>query len=83
MTALEVAQRYFDAWQRQAPADIVECFAPGGTYQDPATGQALSGEAIGAYAGGLFQGFSDLSFDIVNAQEGDGGAVAAQWLRSG
>lgn len=83
MSALEVAQRYFDAWQRHAPAGIVACFAAGGAYQDPAAGQALSGEAIGAYAAGLFQGFLDLSFDIVSAQESEAGVVAAQWVMRG
>ncbi len=45
MGSLEVAQRYFDAWNRRDPAGVVELFTAGGTYADPAAG-TLAGPAI-------------------------------------
>jgi hypothetical protein len=38
MSALEVAQEYFNAWNRRDPAGIVATFMEGGTYNDPASG---------------------------------------------
>ena len=35
MTNLEVAQKYFDAWNRRDPSSIVATFLDGGTYNDP------------------------------------------------
>ncbi|MBE7554249.1 MAG: ester cyclase [Anaerolineales bacterium] len=83
MQAIDVAQRYFDAWQRHDGAAIVATFAEGGTYNDPATGQPLSGPAIAGYAGGLWAAFPDLSFDIISVAPAGDGMVAAQWLMRG
>ena len=83
MEALEVAQAYFDAWNLQDPAEIAATFAPGGTYNDPTTGQPLSGQAIVEYTSGLFTAFPDLSFEIVSAGVTGDGTVGAQWLMRG
>ena len=64
MKPVEVAQRYFDAWNAHDPAAIVATFGPGGTYSDPAAGQGLTGPAIGAYAAGLFAAFPDLTYTV-------------------
>lgn len=81
--ALQIAQRYFDAWNRHDPAAIIACFAEDGTYADPATPGPLSGPAIGAYAAGLWSAFPDLSFDIVSIAQNDAGLVSAEWLMKG
>ena len=83
MALVDVAQRYFDAWNRRDPAAIVAAFAEGGTYSDPAAGQGLTGQAIAAYAGGLFAAFPDLSFEVVSTISAGDGIVAVQWLMRG
>jgi steroid delta-isomerase-like uncharacterized protein len=77
------AQRYFDAWNRHDAAAIVATFADGGTYTDPSTPGPLTGDAIGAYAGGLWAAFPDLSFDIVDITENPSGLVCAEWVMKG
>jgi steroid delta-isomerase-like uncharacterized protein len=83
MSALNAAKRYFDAWNRRSSADIVAIIQSGGTYEDPLTGGPLSGSAIAQYAGGLFEAFPDLSFEIVSAAETGPNSVAAQWVMRG
>ena len=67
MGPLEVAQTYFDAWNRRDPDAITATFADGGTYSDPTTGQPLAGQAIAEYTSGLFAAFPDLSLELVSA----------------
>ncbi|HXI02208.1 MAG TPA: ester cyclase [Candidatus Saccharimonadales bacterium] len=80
---MDVAQRYFDAWNRRDPSAIVAAFAEGGTYSDPTAGQGLTGQAIADYAGGLFEAFPDLSFDTVSTVLTGDGTTAVQWLMRG
>jgi steroid delta-isomerase-like uncharacterized protein len=83
MKPLEVAQMYFDAWNRRDAAGLVATFADGGTYVDPASGGELKGEAIGNYAAGLWRAFPDLKFDVASAGECGDSLVAAQWVMRG
>lgn len=83
MSALEAAKRYFDAWNRRSPEDIVAAIEPGGTYEDPASGGPVSGSDLAEYAGGLFAAFPDLSFEILSEAETGPDSVAAQWLMRG
>jgi len=83
MNTLEVAQKYFDAWNRKDGASIAATFAAGGTYEDPASQGPLQGDAIAAYASGLFAAFPDLSFEIASASASTDGLVAAQWIMRG
>jgi steroid delta-isomerase-like uncharacterized protein len=80
---LQVAQRYFDAWNQHDANAIVDTFIDNGTYSDPTTGGPLSGVAIGAYAAGLWAAFPDLAFEIVSVAQGDAGLVSAEWLMKG
>lgn len=79
----EVAQKYFNAWNDRDGDAIVATFAEGGTYSDPAVPARLTGEAIGAYAKGLWAAFPDLSFEMVSVAKGESGLVAAEWRMSG
>jgi steroid delta-isomerase-like uncharacterized protein len=83
MGPMDVAQKYFDAWNRRDPAAIVATFAEGGTYCDPSAGQGLTGPAIAGYASGLFSAFPDVSFEIASAATTGDGMIAAQWLMRG
>ena len=88
MNTLYVARKYFEAWNSRDPSAIVATYAEGGTYTDPASGGALTGQALAEYTGGLFSAFPDLSFDVVSVGPANGGSandgmVAAQWLMKG
>src|SRR5262245_58927253 len=80
---IEIAQRYFYAWNRHDAAAIVATFAETGTYADPVTPGPLAGAAIGAYAQGLWDAFPNLSFEIVSVTENASGRVSAEWLMKG
>ena len=80
MNAIEVAQRYIDAWNRHDADAIVASFAEGGTYNNPDAGQGLTGEAIADFAKWVFAAFPDVSFEIVSIGDTGGGLVAWQWL---
>jgi steroid delta-isomerase-like uncharacterized protein len=82
-TAVQVFQRYVDAWNRRDPGDIVATFAEGATYVDPTTAGPLTGAAIGAYAQGLWDAFPDLTFDVVSLGDDSHGLVSAEWLMKG
>ena len=82
MKPIDIAQHYFDAWNRRDPAAIIATFAEGGTYSDP-TVPALTGSALATHTSGLFAAFPDLSFEIVNAAQAGDHAVAAQWMMRG
>jgi steroid delta-isomerase-like uncharacterized protein len=83
MTPTQAAQAYFDGWIQHDAKAILATFADGGTYEDPASGGPLSGEAIGSYASGLWAAFPDLSFEIASVAENGNGLVAAQWVMTG
>jgi steroid delta-isomerase-like uncharacterized protein len=83
MHSTQIAQRYFDAWNKHDAAAIVATFAEGGTYTDPATPGPLSGAAIGAYAEALWVAFPDLSFEIVSPVDNGSGLVSAEWIMKG
>jgi steroid delta-isomerase-like uncharacterized protein len=80
---VQIAQRYFDAWNQHDAGAIVATFAEGGTYADPVTPGPLTGAAIGAYAQALWDAFPDLAFDIVSVTENASGLVSAEWLMKG
>jgi steroid delta-isomerase-like uncharacterized protein len=82
MLPTEVARQYIDAWNSRSPAAINGMFVDGGTYTDPATGGPLTGSAIGNFAGGLFDSFPDLGFEIIsNADTASG--VVLEWIMRG
>lgn len=83
MTPLEIAQQYFDAWNRHDAAAAWATFAETGSYSDPTTRRRLSGEAFRGYMDGLFQAFPDASFEVVSAGLAAPDLVAAQWIMRG
>jgi steroid delta-isomerase-like uncharacterized protein len=82
MTYLDIAKKYFDAWNTHDADAIVKTFADNGTYCDPTTGE-ISGDAIGANAKRLWDVFPDLSFEIVSIAEAGSGKVVAEWIMKG
>jgi steroid delta-isomerase-like uncharacterized protein len=83
MQPIEIAQQYFDAWNRRAPGEIAALFADAGTYSDPTTGGPLDRAAIPGYAGALFAAFPDLHFTLESAAPTGADTVAAQWRMHG
>jgi len=81
--ALDVAHKYFDAWNRRDASAVLETMAPGGTYADPQTGGPLSGEPFREYMNRLFASFPDVSFEVVSAGLLAPDLVAAQWIMRG
>lgn len=83
MQPLDIAQQYFDAWNRHDADGIVGLFSEAGTYADPTSGGPLQGPAIGAYAAGLWASFPDLRFEIISENQTSDETVAAQWMMRG
>jgi steroid delta-isomerase-like uncharacterized protein len=80
---LDVARKYFDAWNHRDPAAIASTFAEGGTYSNPATGHPLTKEALVSYAQHLLAAFPDLTFEIQSLTAIDAQQVAVQWCMRG
>lgn len=83
MDAQRAIESYVAAWNRHDAAALVATFAEGGTYADPTTGGPLAGQAIGAYAAGLWSAFPDLSFEIVSVAGCSHGQAAFEWVMRG
>jgi steroid delta-isomerase-like uncharacterized protein len=84
LTSRAHVQRYFQAWNDRDPAAVVAALDQGGTYVDPnVAGRPLSGEALAAYARGLFDSFPDLHFEVTELGTAPGGVTVARWLMRG
>lgn len=83
MKCLEIANTYFEAWNRRDADAIVAVFGDSGTYSDPTTNGRLVGQAIGDYAKGLWNAFPDLSFEIRSAAQTADTKVVAEWTMNG
>lgn len=82
MQVIELAQRYFAAWNRHDPAGIAALFGDGGFYSDPVSGE-IRGQAIAEYAAGLFAAFPDLNFESASVGQVNETTVATQWRMRG
>lgn len=78
---IDIAQKYFDAWNAHDAIGLVSTFAIDGVYQDP--NRTAHGDEIGAYAQGLWEAFPDLSFELVSKAETTTEMVVAEWLMTG
>jgi steroid delta-isomerase-like uncharacterized protein len=83
MRSLEVAQQYFDGWNRRDPEAVLATMAATGTYSDPLTGGPVSGDAFAGYMKGLFSAFPDVSFELLNVGLAAPDLVSAQWIMRG
>ncbi len=83
MTILELAQRYFEAWNRHDADAVVAVFRDSGTYSDPTTNGPLARQAIGDYARRLWEAFPDLSFEVRSVAQTAARKVIAEWTMTG
>ena len=83
MKATEVTRRYHDAWNGGDAEALVAAFTKDGTLCNPDTFPGVSGEAIAAYAKGVWAAFPDFHIELLNAGEIEPGLVAHHWLAQG
>lgn len=83
MSVLDLATRYFDAWNARDADAVAATFAPGGTYHDPTLPEPLNAAALKGYCAGLWETFPDLSFELLGVKLSGGDAVAAEWVMRG
>lgn len=83
MDAIDLAQRYFAAWNRRDAGSVLETIAPGGTYRDPTTPGPLAGSAFRAYMQQLWSAFPDLHFELGPVHGLAGGKVHGEWTMIG
>lgn len=76
--AAGVARAYFDAQNRHDAEALMALFGEDGAFTDPNTGP-ISGEELRAFFAGSFEAFPDISFEVDELFEGEGGRAAAQW----
>lgn len=82
MTHVEIARKYFEAWNKRDAQAIISLFTETGTYEDPAVG-LIDIQNIDAYTKKLWEAFPDLSFSIPSLNEIGADKVAAQWVMFG
>jgi steroid delta-isomerase-like uncharacterized protein len=83
VSALDITQRYFDAWNRRDPVAVLQTLHADGSYTDPTTGGPLRGDAFLGYMNGLFSAFPDTSFEVASEGLAAPELVAAQWIMRG
>lgn len=82
-SAADAARAYFDAWNAKDKAGIAASFAPGGTYEDPATEGPVPGTELGAYADLLWAAIPDLTFEVAAIHPIGEGRAIAEWAMRG
>jgi steroid delta-isomerase-like uncharacterized protein len=80
---LDSMNAYVDAWQQRSAAAVCACFAPGGTYVNPAVPDGIEGNAIKEMVAASLAGFSDLRFEVVMALAAEPDCGVMQWIMHG
>jgi len=83
MPVLDSIQHYFDGWNNRDLDAILASLTEGGTYEDPSTGQPISGPALRGYIEGLWAAFPDLRFEITSRGETAPDKAAVEWKMVG
>ena len=87
MTAVDIAQQYFDGWNRRDPGAVLATIAERGTYSDPGTGGLITGQAFAGWLhAGLLRCVSGHLVLDRQRRAGSAGLVAAAdhaWHQSG
>jgi steroid delta-isomerase-like uncharacterized protein len=83
MNALEVSQRYLDAWNRHDADAIVAIYAEGGTYHTPRLDHVLKGQAIADWAKSVWAAYPDMRLEVISRGDTGGGLVASQLVLHG
>lgn len=83
MKATEITCRYHEAWNGRDADAVVACFTKEGKFCNPDTYLGVSGEALAAYAKGLWTAFPDFHLELLNAGEIEPGVIAHHWRTQG
>lgn len=82
MSRHDAIDGYVAAWNARDGAAVVAALAPGATYEDPASGGPIAGDALAAYVDGLVAALPDLGFDEVARHEAST-AITLEWSMHG
>ena len=80
MNALEVIQRFIDAWNRHDVDAVNALYAEGAIYHSPRFDHPLKGKALADFFKSLFKAFPDLRLEVISRGDAGGGLVASQLM---
>ena len=83
MHATDVIRHYVDLWNGRNADALLAVFTKDGTYSNPDTYPGVGGEALAAFAKGVWTAFPDFSIELLNAGEIEAGVGALHWLARG
>jgi steroid delta-isomerase-like uncharacterized protein len=83
MKATEIIQRYVDVWNGRDADALLAVFTKDGTYSNPDTYPGVGGEALAAFAKGVWTAFPDFTIELLNVGEIEAGVGALHWRASG
>jgi steroid delta-isomerase-like uncharacterized protein len=83
MVTPKVLERYIAGWIARDADAVLMSLTENGTYEDPATGGPVSGDAFSAYMNGLWSAFPDLTFKTGASYAAGPDRVAAEWVMTG
>jgi len=81
--AVEVAQRYHDAWNGHDADALVAFFGKGGIFSNPDTAPGINGQALADFVQGVWKAVPDFSIELLNSGEIEPGVVAHHWIIRG
>ena len=80
MNALEVIQRFIDAWNRHDVDAVNALYAEGAIYHSPRFDHPLKGKALADFNKSVLTAYPDLRFDMISSGDIGGGLVASQLM---
>jgi hypothetical protein len=83
MNATEIIQNYVDVWNGRDADALLAVFTKDGTYSNPDTYPGVGGEALAAFAKGVWTAFPDFPIELLNVGEIEAGVGALYWRASG
>jgi steroid delta-isomerase-like uncharacterized protein len=83
MNALEVIQRFIDAWNRHDVDAVNALYAEGAIYHSPRFDHPLIRKALADFNKSVLTAYPDLRFDMTSSGDIGGGLVATQMVLHG
>jgi len=83
MNALEVIQRFIDAWNRHDVDAVNALYAEGAIYHSPRFDHPLKGKALADFNKSVLTAYPDLRFEMISSGDIGGGLVASQLMLHG
>ena len=83
MNALEVIQRFIDAWNRHDADAVNALYAEGATYHSPRFDHPLTEKALADFNKSVLIAYPDSRFEVISRGDIGGGLVASQLMLHG